>query len=107
MLATVRANCPTCGDIELTVRQLRVQTCTTTGESTYSLLCPSCRLIVNKPAEQRVVELLISAGVPMVRWAMPAELYELKLGPPITYDDLLEFHFQLENANWFEQVLRR
>ncbi len=104
-MATVRASCPTCGDVELTTREVQVQVCSATDEGTYSFLCPSCRLIVNKPAEPRVVELLVSAGVRLVNWDMPAELSEAKYGPAINYDDLLAFHFEVESENWLEHVI--
>ncbi len=61
-MATVRASCSGCGDVELTTREVQVQVCSATEEGTYSFMCPSCRLIVNKPAEPRVIELLVSAG---------------------------------------------
>ena len=102
---TVRASCPGCGDVELTTRDVTVQMCSATEEGTYSFVCPTCRLIVNKPAETRVIELLVSAGVRVVNWDLPAELYEPKSGPPITYDDLLAFHFELDSDNWLEQVI--
>jgi hypothetical protein len=79
--------------------------CSATDDGTYSFLCPSCRLIVNKPAEQRVVELLVSAGVRVVNWDLPAELSEAKSGPAISYDDLLAFHFELDSDDWLEQVI--
>jgi hypothetical protein len=82
-----------------------VQVCTATGQGTYSFVCPSCRLIVNKPAERRVVELLVAAGVRQVNWDLPAELAEPKSGPPITYDDLLEFHFEMESDSWFDNLI--
>ena len=104
-MATVRASCPSCGDVELTTREVQVQVCSATEEGTYSFLCPACRLIVNKPAERRVVELLVSAGVKVVSWDLPAELSEAKCGPPITYDDLLAFHFELDSEGWLEQVI--
>jgi hypothetical protein len=104
-VATVRASCPTCGDVELTTREVQVQVCSATDQGTYSFLCPSCRLIVNKPAEERVIELLVSAGVKVVNWDLPAELSEPRSGPPITYDDLLAFHFELGSDDWLEQVI--
>ncbi len=104
-MATVRASCSGCGDVELTTREVQVQVCTATDEGTYSFVCPSCRLIVNKPAEQRVLELLVSAGVRVVNWDLPAELSEPKSGPAISYDDLLAFHFELASEGWFEQVI--
>jgi hypothetical protein len=104
-VATVRASCSGCGDVELTTREVQVQVCTATEEGTYSFVCPSCRLIVNKAAEPRVIELLVSAGVRVVNWDLPAELSEAKSGPPITYDDLLAFHFELSTEGWLEQVI--
>ena len=104
-VATVRASCPVCGDVELTTRDVKVQVCSATEEGTYSFLCPTCRLIVNKPAEARVIELLVSAGVKVVNWDLPPELYEQKSGPPITYDDLLAFHFELDSKDWLDQVI--
>ncbi|MGO9661098.1 MAG: hypothetical protein ACLQVK_25180 [Acidimicrobiales bacterium] len=104
-MATVRASCPSCGDVELTTREVQVQVCSATDEGTYSFLCPGCRLIVNKGAEQRVVELLVSAGVRVVSWDLPAELSEPKCGPPISYDDLLAFHFELDSEGWLEHVI--
>jgi hypothetical protein len=98
--AIVRATCPTCGDIELTVEQVQVQVCVTTGESTYSFLCPCCAFIVNKDANDSVVESLTSAGSRLVAWTLPAELSEPKSGPRITHDDLLEFHLALESTDW-------
>jgi hypothetical protein len=104
-VATVRASCSGCGDVELTTREVQVQVCTATDEGTYSFVCPSCRLIVNKPAEQRVIELLVSAGVKVVNWDLPAELSEAKSGPAISYDDLLAFHFELSTEGWLEHVI--
>ena len=48
---------------------------------------------------------LVAAGVRLVNWDLPAELSEVKLGPPITYDDLLAFHFELESEDWFEHMI--
>lgn len=91
----IRASCPTCGDVELTTRDVRVLLCSTTYESSYAFQCPSCRVAVAKPAEARVVDVLLASGISLTVWHMPAELDEAKSGPPITYDDLLEFHFEL------------
>ncbi|MBV9659533.1 MAG: hypothetical protein JO337_00080 [Acidimicrobiales bacterium] len=102
--AIVRATCPTCGDVELSVTEVQVQICVTTAASTYSLLCPSCRVIVNKQANESVVESLAAAGARMMVWTLPAELDEPKLGPKITYDDLLEFHLGLEGETWQEEL---
>jgi hypothetical protein len=84
---------------------VQIQVCSTTATSSYSFLCPACRLLVNKPAGERIMEVLVSAGVHVVSWSMPAELDEVRLGPPICYDDLLAFHFELSADDWFERLL--
>jgi hypothetical protein len=61
--------------------------------------------MVSKPAEPRIIDLLLSAGVHLVTWDLPAELAEPKSGPPITYDDLLGFHFDMEQDGWLEGMV--
>src|SRR5437764_5968437 len=104
-VATIRASCPTCGDVELTTRDVTVQVCSSNNEGSNSFLCPHCNLAVSKPAEARIVDLLVSSGVRLSVWHMPAELDEPRSGPPISYDDLLEFPFQPQQSGWFERVV--
>jgi hypothetical protein len=106
-VATVRASCPTCGDVKLTTREVQVQVGYSTASNSYSFLCPSCRLLVNKQATDLIMEILVRAGVRVVTWSRPAELDEIKLGPPITYDDLLCFHFALDEDRWLETEVAR
>ncbi len=100
-VAIVRTTCPTCGDVEMTIRDLRVRLCSTTNEGSYAFRCPGCRLLVAKTIEASVVDVLVMAGVDLAVWRMPAELDEAHAGPPISYDDLLEFHFQLQADGWW------
>ena len=103
-VATVRATCPACGDVDLKPTGVQVEICVTTGVATYSFLCLGCRLMVNRPADDQVVEALSQVGVKIVRWELPAELSEPKFGPAITHDDLLSFHLALRDENWQEQL---
>src|SRR4051794_12047293 len=104
-VATIRASCPTCGDVELTSTDVTVLVCSTTNVSSYAFKCPACEVAVTKPAEPRVVDLLVSAGVRLSVWQLPAELEETHSGAPICYDDLLEFHFELRRDDWFDRLL--
>lgn len=103
-VATIKASCPTCGDVELTTRDVQVLLCATTNEGSYAFRCPACRLAVSKPAEPRIVDVLVASGVRLSVWQMPAELDEVHSGAPITYDDLLEFHFEIKGDDWFERL---
>ena len=104
-MATIRASCPSCGDVELTSTDVTVLVCSTNNEGAYAFQCPACRVAITKPAEPRVVDLLVSTGVKLSVWELPAELSEPKSGAPINYDDLLEFHFLLQREDWFEQLV--
>lgn len=106
-MATIRATCPSCGDVDLTTAEVRVMVCSTTSESTYAFTCPGCRLAVTKPADTRVVDVLVASGVALSVWRMPAELDEVHAGPPISYDDLLEFHFLLRDDAWASALAPR
>ena len=103
-MTTIRASCPDCGDVELTVADVAVRVCAADNQGSYAFVCPECRLAVAKPAEARIVDLLVSSGVRMTVWHLPAELQEPRYGEPISHDDLLDFHNLLEEGGWFEQV---
>jgi hypothetical protein len=90
--------------VELSVGIVQVQFCVTTASATYSFVCPVCQLIVNKEANDGIVESLTKAGARLMAWSLPAELNEPKIGPRINHDDLLEFHLALEGDSWQEEL---
>ncbi len=49
-------------------------------------------MTVVKSAEPRTIDLLVASGVAFTTWRLPAELFETRIGEPITHDDLLDFH---------------
>lgn len=107
-MTTIRATCPTCGEVGLTPDdiELRVDDEQPEGASYYAFTCPSCIDRVHKPADERVVRLLVSGGVdalPLVR-SRPSKHAG---GSPITHDDLLDFHALLATDDWFDQLLGR
>jgi len=104
-MATVRTSCPDCGDLELTHRDLTVRVCAEDRRGTYVFTCPSCNMAVTKPAESRIVDLLVSSGVELVVWSPPLELREPRpTGERFTHDDLLKLHDLLLDESWLEQL---
>jgi hypothetical protein len=51
-----------------------------------------------------VVELLVTSGVRLVTWSLPAELDEVHSGEPISHDDLLDFHALLDTEDWMDAI---
>ena len=106
-MATIRASCTDCGDVELTTADVTVRVCADDNQGSYSFRCPTCRMAVVKPAEPRIVELLVASGVRLDTWRLPAELTEARHGKPITHDDLLDFHDLLtDDEQWFRELAR-
>ena len=75
-VTTIRANCPSCGDVQLTADDLTVRGCADDERGSYCFQCPECRAAVAKEASRRIVDLLVSSGVRMQVWRLPAELTE-------------------------------
>ncbi len=103
-MTTIRASCPSCGDVELTPGDLQVRVCADDNRGSYSFHCPVCQLAVAKDAEPRIVDLLASSGVRVRVWHLPAELQEHRDGPGLTHDDLLDFHQLLQQEDWFSRL---
>jgi len=104
-VTTIRANCPTCGDVQLSATELTVRVCADDERGSYCFRCPECRVAVAKDASRRIVDLLVSSGVPMEVWRLPHELTEMHVGSPFAPDDLLDFHLLLQTDGWFDDLV--
>lgn len=105
-MATIRASCSDCGDVELTTADVRVRVCTADNQGTYSFRCPICAMTVVKSAEPRTVDLLVASGVAYSTWSPPLELTEPRgTGAAFTHDDLLDFHALLADDAALAEVL--
>ncbi|HVL33003.1 MAG TPA: hypothetical protein VM600_05415 [Actinomycetota bacterium] len=103
----IEATCPTCGPVECTPADFTLAICEDYSPATfYTFPCPMCEETVQKPAEERVVELLIAEGVRPTSWNLPAELREAHDGPAFTIDDVLDFHLAMEQPDWVERLLK-
>ena len=98
-MTTIKASCPTCGEVELTPADVSLVVCSHAPLSYYAFDCPGCTQEVRKPADDHVVSLLVSGGVPATVWAVPAEALEPRTGPPLTYDDLLDLAIHLHSTD--------
>jgi len=98
-MTTIKASCPSCGDVELTPTQVRLVVCSVKAWSYYAFTCGTCLDEVRKPAGRDVVALLVSGGVVAEPWAVPAEALEVHDGPALGYDDVLDFCLWLDRAD--------
>ena len=87
-------------------------------EGTYRFECPQCSDSVEKRADRKIVALLVSAGVDVdaskadEEAEAQSELFDDEVaslerrpeGPPFTIDDVIRFHFQLQDDRFVEQI---
>src|SRR5437870_12552261 len=103
-VTTIRANCPTCGDVQLTADDLTVRVCADDERGSYCFRCPDCRQAVAKEASRRIVDLLVSSGVRMQVWRLPAEWTVSRIGPRRRPGDLLDLHLLRAGNAWFDRL---
>ena len=90
--------------MQLHATDLVVRVCSDDESGSYTFRCPTCTVAVAKGASKRIVDLLVSSGVRMEVWRLPAELAERRTGPALQPDDLLDFHLILERDDWFDEL---
>ena len=91
-MATIRATCTVCGDVELGTADVRVRIDPTSNQGSYSFLCPRCGTLVVKPAQPRTIDLLLASGVQYDMETAPLELVESRsMGEPIVPSDIDAF----------------
>lgn len=122
-MTRIRATCPSCGEVDLRPDDIRLEI---VGDSPsdvcdgsyYAFSCPDCAGTVTKPADDRIARLLRSGGVVVTyRSAAPhldAEIARavalldhpegMPIAPPLTRDDLLDFHLLLQGDDWFDEL---
>jgi len=80
------------------------------GEGVYSFACPLCMEAVEKQADRKIVSLLVSAGVATADGGSSDTLALVREEAqvpeaPLTMDDLIQFHFMLEDDAYLERFL--
>ena len=99
-MTTIKATCPTCGEVELTAADLTLMVCSQAPLSYYAFRCPACVKEIRKPADDHIISLLVSGGVRATSWAVPAEALETHTGGRISYDELLDFALTMERTDY-------
>jgi hypothetical protein len=124
-MTRIRATCPDCGEIDLQPSEIELRIVRgDDGEvgdgSNYRFACPTCTVLVTKPADERIARLLATGGVEIsierdaIALATVERTAEVKArhpeapaaGPAVSYDDLLDLHLALQGDAWFDELVR-
>jgi hypothetical protein len=80
-MTTIKTTCSWCGDIQLTPADLALELSPTQDEGSYRFVCPTCATVQRRPANARVVSVLLATGVS----------YQVINPDPITEDEISAF----------------
>src|SRR5439155_992901 len=62
-MTTIRTTCPRCGEVDMCPESILLSIRDRAGEGSYRFSCPTCMNTIEKPADRKVLALLLSAGV--------------------------------------------
>ena len=62
-MTSIKTTCHICGDVELTPENLMLELDPSEDSGQYRFLCPTCDTVQRRPANARVVSVLLSTGV--------------------------------------------
>ena len=94
-MTTIRTTCKRCGDVELTTGDIALELSENDSTGNYRFSCPTCATVQRKPANHRVVSILLATGVD----------YEIlpHLGA-ITEDEIASFARSLDEGGWHTEL---
>jgi len=80
-MTTIKTTCSWCGDVQLTPADLALELTPSQDEGSYRFVCPTCSTVQRRPANARVVSVLLATGVS----------YEVINPDPITEGEIAAF----------------
>jgi hypothetical protein len=80
-MTTIKTTCSWCGDVQLTPADLALELTPSQDEGNYRFVCPTCATVQRRPANARVVSVLLATGVS----------YEVINPDPITEEEVEAF----------------
>ena len=100
----VRAECPTCGPVIATTSELTCGVSEGDEGALCEFACPTCdRLLILSLAPVETATLLLLGAHEARR--LPFELLEPHSGPVVSWDEVLDAHFELETHLFPQQEL--
>ncbi len=95
-MVRVKSRCWRCGEVSLSLEEIMLVE-HGDGEGTfYSFFCSTCGDAQAYPADPRFVDFMRMSGIRPIHLPPPIEYKEAEGNPPLTWDDLLDLHSELE-----------
>lgn len=100
----VQADCPTCGEVIAPASELVCGVSEAEVTALCEFPCPGCDRVLLIPLAPTEVPTLVLLGARKGR-SLPFELLEVHSGPTVSWDEVLELHFELEHQSFPQEEL--
>jgi len=97
----VRVVCPGCGPLVVPAAELCCELEAEGENGICELRCPGCSATLVVRAQAAAVEVMRDGGAGHMTGSVPFELLEPHTGPPLSWDDLLDFKLALDGGGPF------
>jgi hypothetical protein len=94
-MTTIKTTCASCGDVELGPEDLSLELDPSKNSGSYRFFCPACNTLQRRPANARIVSVLLATGVS----------YEVLQPEPITEQEIDTFVQNLEDVDDWARLL--
>jgi hypothetical protein len=94
-VTTIKTTCRECGDIQLTTADIELRLEPSRREGVYAFTCPACGQEQDRPANDRVVSVLLATGVN----------FTVMHPDPLTEREITEFVIALDNPTAIDELL--
>lgn len=94
-MTTIKTTCAICGDVELGPEDISLELDPTKSSGSYRFFCPSCETLQRRPANTRIVSVLLATGV----------AYDVVRPDPITEDEISDFVSDLNSVDDWAKLL--
>lgn len=107
MSTTIKANCPTCGDVRLSSHEVVIRTREGQGWGQYRFNCRKCGKIILKDASEKIIQLLRDNYVVEEIWELPLEILERPTDGTLAEDDVIDLGLAFEDGTAFDKITKR
>jgi hypothetical protein len=97
----VRVVCPGCGPLVVPAAEIRCEVETVGDKGLCELSCPVCSAVLLVRVQAPQVAVMRDGGAGHMTGSIPFELLEPHSGPPLSWDDLLDFKLALDGGEPF------
>ncbi len=98
-MVRVKTRCWKCGEVALSLEDILLVEHGDGDGTFYSFICRTCGGAQAYPADSRFIDFMRMNGTEPVVLEPPIELKTASSQPPLSWDDLLDLHLQLQEDN--------